>query len=215
MWQLSFLSPRQSRSQKKLPFPRGLQDANGDGTFCVAEHPQAPSPTRDHSGTGGARGPTEAAAAAWKGNGDPRGDHGDSRGKRSILEKSERGRGRDGLPFSLGLITREELHWDQHLYEQMPCSVCGSWGTNPLPQAARSKIGDISSAGVWSTRSPQIHSFLRSFVIKAPYRKKKINSSTKSGNSKQKENSPSESFFPRAAAPFGQFGHHRSFSTGC
>lgn len=55
----------------------------------------------------------------------------------------------------------------------MPCSVRSSWGTNPLPQAARSKIGDISSAGVWSTRYPQIHSFQRSFVIKAPYRKKK------------------------------------------
>lgn len=115
MWQLSFLSPRQSRTRKKLLFPRRLQDANGDGTFCVAEHPQAPSPTRDHSGTGGARGPTEAAAAAWKGNGDPRRDPGDSRGKRSILEKSERGRGRGGLPFSPGLITWEELHWDQHL----------------------------------------------------------------------------------------------------
>lgn len=43
-----------------------------------------------------------------------------------MLEKSERGRGRGGLPFSLGLITREELRRDQHLYEQMPCSVCGS-----------------------------------------------------------------------------------------
>lgn len=49
MRQLSFVSPRQ-RCWKKLVFLRGPQDANGDGTFFVAAHPQAPSPTRDHSG---------------------------------------------------------------------------------------------------------------------------------------------------------------------
>ena len=150
MRQLSFVSPRQSRRRTKRMFPRDLQDADGDGIFCVAAHTQAPLPTRDHSGTGGARGPTQAVAA-WKGSGDPRRDPGDSRRKRSILEKSECGRGRGGLRLSPGLITWEELHWDHHPYGQTLCSVGSSRGTNPRPPAARSKMGDIR---VWGTRYP-------------------------------------------------------------
>lgn len=178
---LSFVSPRQSRYQKNHVSPRWPQDANGGGTFFVAAHPQAPPPTRDQSGVGGARGP----AAAWKGSSDPRRDAGDSKEKRSILEKSEYGRGRGGLHFTPGLITREELHWDQHPYGQTRCSVCGSQGTNPWPPEARRKMGDIGLAGVWGTHSLnvaccwqhplnalQICSFQRSFIIKTQYRKK-------------------------------------------
>ena len=144
------MSPRRSRHQKPDASLGGCRVLVVMVHFVWLRIPRHHHPRGTAAGQGEARGPTEAAAA-WKGSSNPRRDPGDSRVKRSILQTSEHDRGGGGLRFTPGLITQDEICWDQHPYGQALCSACGSQGTNSRPLAAGSKLGDIGSAGVWAT----------------------------------------------------------------
>lgn len=199
MKQLSFVSPRQSREGNACSWGEA-QDDNSDGTICVW---LCTLGTITHQGkpqwdAGRKKDPWRKQG--WKESCDPQRDPGGSRGKRSILGKSECGSG-SGLHFTPGLITQEELLWHQPLYGQRLRGVGSSHGTNPWAQAARSKRG---LAGIWGTyltvvccwqnpiKAARICSFQWSF-IKTEHRKKKksLNSSMKSNNSQQENSSPS------------------------
>lgn len=200
MQQLSFVSPRQSRE-------RNACSRGGQRMLIVMVQFVwlCTLGTITHQGTQqeGGRRRDPRRKQQWKENCDPQGDLGSSRGKRSILEKSECGRSRSGLRFTPGLITQEELLWHQHLHGQRLYGVCSSQGTNPRPWTTRSKRGDTSLAGVWGAylsavccwqhpiKTAQIRSFQWSFIIKTEHRKKFLNSSMKSDNSKQENSSPS------------------------